>query len=295
MRHCFFAAAALSCFVVTLTASPVEKKLQITTASGKALSHYLEARQALEAANFSAIAGHLQAALREDPNFAFALMLQSAPQNITNEALATLQKALEKARQATEGERRYRDIEATITYRNGDIPGAIDLLEVLVKDYPEDRGIWMFLGQLYEANKQFDKAENAYLTAKSLDGSSYRVYQLLSQLYQAQNQIDKAQRILQKASDIEVAAIQAYTDLGTLELLRDNYATARESYSRAGELADPDATPLLPFFGQAWAYVYEGKPDPAIGIIQEYLDRYNRNGTAQGFPPVWIWKHMGRI
>ena len=58
---------------------------------------------------------------------------------------------------------------------------------------------------------------------------------------------------------------------------------------------DQDASPCLPFFGTAWTYLYEGNPDKAIKVVDKYRARYNRNGAAQGFPPVWIWNHKARI
>jgi tetratricopeptide (TPR) repeat protein len=267
-----------------------EKKLPLTSSSEKAIKHYWQARKALEETNFQAIAGHVQSALKADPNFAFALMLQSARQQ-NPQALETLKKALELAQ--TDGEKRY--IEATLTYRNGDIPGAIEQLESLLEDFPGDRGTWMFVAQLQQAVNRLDDAEKSFKTAMKLDGSTFRVYQLLSQVYTQNNKTGKAREILKKAQKIDGTEQQVLTSLGTLELLDENYGAARKYYKKAADMVDRDASPFLPFFGQAWTYVYEGKPDAALEIVDEYMARYNRNGAAQGFPPVWIWNHKGRI
>lgn len=267
-----------------------EKKLPLTSSSEEAIEHYWEARKALEETNFPAIAGHVQNALKADPNFAFALMLQSATQQ-NPQALETLKKAFELAQ--TDGEKRY--IEATLTYRNGDIPGAVEQLENLLKDYPEDRGTWMFVAQLQQAVNRLDDAEKSFKMAMKLDDSTFRVYQLLSQAYMQNNKSDKAREVLKKAQKIEGTEQQVLTSLGNLELLEDNYDAARKYYKKAAEMVDRDASPFLPFFGQAWTYVYEGKPDVALELVDEFMARYNRNGSAQGFPPVWIWNHKGRI
>ncbi|MFQ5631318.1 MAG: tetratricopeptide repeat protein [bacterium] len=264
--------------------------MPVTTSSPEALQHYKEARKALEVTNFQAIAGHIQNALKADPNFAFALMLQSATQQ-NPQALETLKKALDNAQ--TDGEKRY--IKATMTYREGDIPGAITQLEELLKDFPQDRGTWMFTAQLYQATNRLDEAKKAFKTAMKLDDSSFRVYQLLSQVYIATNENDKAREVLKKAEKLEGVEQQVLTALGTFELMSDNYDKARKYYKKAAEMVDRDASPFLPFFGQAWTYLYEGNPAAALEIVDDFMHRYNRNGAAQGFPPVWIWNHKGRI
>ena len=276
--------------LMAVSAFAGDKKLPITTQSEKALQHYQAARAALEATNFGVIAGHLQSALQADPEFAFAWMLQSATQQ-NPQALETLKKAHDLAQ--TDGEKRY--IAATTTYRQGDIPGAIKQLEALLQDFPEDRGTWMFVGQLYQADNRIDEAVESFKTAMKLDDSTLRVYQLLSQAHIAKGENDKARKTLQNAEKIEGAEQAVFTGLGTLELMTDNYEAARKYYKKAADMVDRDASPFLPFFGQAWSHLYEGKFEPALAIVDDYMARYNRNGSAQGFPPVWIWNHKGRI
>lgn len=285
-----FRMVGLVLLVASVSLQAGDKKLPLTTKSEKALQHYQDARAALEATNFSAIAGHIQNALQADPQFAFALMLQSATQQ-NPQALETLKKAHELAQ--TDGERRY--IAATMTYRQGDIPGAIEQLEGVLKDFPQDRGTWMFIGQLYQAVNRIEEAEKAFTKAYKLDNNTYRVYQMLSQVHLNRGENDKARKILKKAEKIEGTEQAVLTGLGTLELMDDNYAAARKYYKKAAEMVDRDASPFLPFFGQAWSYLYEGKPEPALAIVDEFMARYNRNGSAQNFPPVWIWNHKGRI
>lgn len=286
------AAILVSVLAGALVAQASDKKLALTTSSPEAKAQFKQAREALEAANFQAIQGHVQNALKADSTFAMAIMLQSATQQ-NPQALQTLEKALKAAQNATEGERRY--IQATKTYREGDAPGAIEQLQALLKDYPEDRMTWMFTAQLLQSQNRLDEAEKAYKTAMKLDDQSFRVYQLMSQLYMSQGDLEKARQVLNKAEKLSGFEQQIHTNLGTIELLTENYAKARKHYSKAVELTDRDASPFLPFFGQAWTYLYEGKHQPALELIEGYMGRYNRNGAAQNFPPVWMWNHTARI
>jgi tetratricopeptide (TPR) repeat protein len=121
------------------------------------------------------------------------------------------------------------------------------------------------------------------------------VYMMLGQLNRQKGNFTEAIAAFEAANKIDASLPRASTFIGDCYLLSGNYEKARANYKQVVAKVDPDATPFGPFFGQIWADLYEGKPDNALKTLDEYMDRYNRNGAAQGFPPVWIWNHKARI
>ena len=55
------------------------------------------------------------------------------------------------------------------------------------------------------------------------------------------------------------------------------------------------AAPFAVRYGLAFAYLYEGKVDPALDALKTYLAEYKDSGAAQGFPEVFIWNSIARI
>jgi tetratricopeptide (TPR) repeat protein len=121
------------------------------------------------------------------------------------------------------------------------------------------------------------------------------VYMMLGNIQRRKGNFTAAIAAFEAANKIDASLPRATSFIGDCYLLQDNYDKARTYYKQVVAKVDPDATPFGPFFGQIWADLYEGKPDPALKMLDEYMDRYNRNGAAQGFPPVWIWNHKARI
>lgn len=235
-----------------------EKSIQLTTQSAEAKEHFNKAMNALEWMENQRVREHANKAVELDPNFAMGWMLVTSvsPGNKRGELI---DKAAELAKNASEGERLY--IAAMQKYWHRERGQAREQFKALVQKFPGDRASRMMLGQLYMAEGEFQKAEKQFAKAASLDDGSPRVHTLL----------------------------------GTCSLMQDKYGEARALYKKAIAMVDRDATPFQAFFGAAWSHLYESNADGAVKVIEEYLARYNRNGAAQGFPPVWIWNQLGRI
>ncbi|MGH7596839.1 MAG: tetratricopeptide repeat protein [bacterium] len=250
----------LALAVVLLVSSGfAQKKLPLTTNSPEAKDNFMRAISALESFDFQKFTSLAQKALAADTNFAMGHMAVAAtlppPQR---------QKHIDKftalAPNASKGEQLY--LQGMVHwYKNTEDDKALEAFRQLRQMLPEDRMICMMLGNVERRKGNFKEAIAAFEAANKIDAT------------------------LPRASSF----------IGDCYLLQDNYEKARPYYKQVVGKVDPDATPFGPFFGQIWADLYEGKPDPALKTLDEFMDRYNRNGAAQGFPPVWIWNHKARI
>ncbi len=325
LKRCF-SFGLLTTLLLSTAVLAGDKRIKLTTSSEEARDLFWQARKALENQDVASPPQLLQKAIELDPEFAFGYMLLSA----FNNNAGHMEKALELAKNASEAERKY--IEATQHARNQSLDDAIAGFEEVLKDYPNDRMTNMMVGQLYAGQSRWKDAERVFAKSLKLDGSSLRVYQMLGNAYAQQSKSKKAEEVYQRAVKLDESQFAGYQmlsnfyaqqgrfdeandvlkkagmatkgneaqiaqGLGTNALFQDDYSKARKHYRTAVSLTDRDATPFIPFFGLAWTYLYEndGQIDPALEIIDDYMGRYNRNGGAQGFPPVWIWNHTARI
>jgi tetratricopeptide (TPR) repeat protein len=245
-------------FLVLLVSSGLaQKKLTLTTNSTEAKEHFTQAIKSLESFGQD-VAQLARKAVAADSNFAMAQMLVAS----TTPA-AQRQKHIDKflalAPKASKGEQLY--LQGMVHYYKNEDDKALEIFKQLSKMLPEDRMVYMMLGMTERRKGNFTAAIVAFEAANKIDASLPR----------------------------------ASTFIGDCHLLSDNYVSARTHYKQVIEKIDADASPFGPFEGLLLTDLYESKPDNALKTLNEYMDRYNRNGAAQGFPPVWLWNHKARI
>ncbi|MCA9734418.1 MAG: tetratricopeptide repeat protein [Deferribacteres bacterium] len=251
--------AIIPCIFILLMSMQVlaGDKLTLTTGSEEAKQAFLEGVRLLENQQFQHVLPEAEKAIEADSNFAMAIMLKSSFIQQNDQRTPMLEKALTK--KMSDGERKY--IHAMLVLRQGDNQGSLDEFTALRKAYPGDRMVQMMYAQLHMILGNLDEALAGFKDAEKIDNTTTR----------------------------------AKTLIGNCAILTGKYDKARQIYKEVISLSDPDASPFFPFFGMAWADIYEGKHANALKIYDEYLDRYNRNGAAQGFPPVWIWNQIARV
>jgi tetratricopeptide (TPR) repeat protein len=235
-----------------------QKRLTLTTNSPAAKESFVEAIKALESFKFQEFTSFAQKSVAADSNFAMAHMAIAA-----TVAPQQRQKHIDKftalAANASKGEQSY--LQGMVHFYKNEDDKALESFKQLSQMLPEDRMVYMMLGNVQRRKGDFAGAIASFEAANKIDASLPRAWSFIGDCY----------------------------------LLQEKYDKARVNYKQVVGKVDPDASPFGPFFGQIWADLYEGKPDPALKTLDEYMDRYNRNGAAQGFPPVWIWNHKARI
>jgi tetratricopeptide (TPR) repeat protein len=198
-------------------------------------------------------------AVEADPNFAFGYYLLGTTAATPQEAKPSIDKAIELAKSASEGERRY--IEAVMIARSPKFADSLPIFLELAKQYPEERMVQMLLGQVYTGMGKLDEAGAAFERAAQLDGRTPRVY----------------------------------TFMGNIALLKGDYGKARELYKASLAKKAPNTAPFGPNYGMAYLYVYEGNIKDAIKTLEAYGDEYVKTGQEKVFPSVFIWNSIARL
>src|SRR5947207_692113 len=236
------------------------KKIEFTTESKEAKGYVAQIVNRIETfqvgPDLNALA---KKSVEADPKFAFGYYLMATTAPTPDEAKQYNEKTVELAKGASEGERRY--IEAVLLTRAQKPNEALPIFQELAKQYPEDRMVQMLLGQVYANLNKLDESNAAFEKAIKLDGSTPRVY----------------------------------TFLGNNELLRGNYAKAREFFNASLAKQVKGSAPFGPNYGLAFAYIYQGDIKSAVKTLEAYAADYQTSTQQQNFPAVFIWNSIARL
>lgn len=247
----------VSGFGSTLTSS---KKIEFTTSSKEAKDSVAQIVYRIETFQFGPDLNALaKKAIEADPNFAFGYYLVGTTSATPEDVKKYSEKAVEVAKTASEGERRY--IEAVLLTRAQKLDQALPIFQELAKQYPDDRMVQMLIGQVCTGMNKLAEAKAAFERAIQLDGSTPRVY----------------------------------TFLGNIELLKGDYGKAREDFNKALAKQVKGSAPFGPNYGLAYAYIYEGNIKYALKTLEAYQEDYEHSSQQQAFPAVFIWNSIARL
>lgn len=237
-----------------------KKKIEFTTDSKEAKDCVAQIVNKIETFQFGPQVNDLaKKSVAADANFAFGYYLMATTAATPAEAKQYNDKATELAKNASDGERRY--IEAVLLTRAQKLNEALPIFLDLAKQYPDDRMVQMLLGQVYTNLGKLDEAKAAFQSAIKLDGSTPRVY----------------------------------TFLGNIELLKNNYAKARELFNESLAKQVKNSAPFGPNYGLAFSYIYEGDIKRAVKTLEAFAVEYQNSGQQQNFPAVFIWNSIARL
>ncbi|MEK6324870.1 MAG: tetratricopeptide repeat protein [Acidobacteriota bacterium] len=250
--------AASSAFGSKATGS--SKKIEFTTSSKEAKDYVAQIVNKVETFQFGPDVNALaKKSVEADPKFAFGYYLLATTSATPAEVKENSDKAVEFAKSASDGERRY--IEAVLLTRAQKPNEALPIFLDLAKQYPEERMVQMLLGQVYINLGKPDEAKAAFEKALKLDGSTPRVY----------------------------------TFLGNIELLKGNSARARELFNASLAKQVKGSAPFGPNYGLAYAHIYQGDIKSAVKTLEGYAADYQTSTQQQNFPAVFIWNSIARL
>jgi tetratricopeptide (TPR) repeat protein len=250
--------AASSAFGFKMTNS--KRKIEFSTDSKEAKDYVAQIVNRIETFQFGPdLNGLAKKSVDADPNFAFGYYLLGTTAATPEDVKKYSDKAAELAKTASDGERRY--IEAVLLTRAQKPTEALTMFLDLAKQYPDDRMVQMLLGQVYTNLGKLDEAKVSFEKALKLDGSTPRVY----------------------------------TFLGNTELLKGNYAKARELFGASLAKQVKGSAPFGPNYGLAFAYIYQGDIKSAVKTLESYAADYQTSTQQQNFPAVFIWNSIARL
>jgi tetratricopeptide (TPR) repeat protein len=239
-----------------------EKKFEWSTKSEEAKTLLTELQTRIENFQFGTATIELGRKLAAaDPDFAMGIYYLSAvvPPPEGNEHLA---RAVELAKTASDGERRFIEAMSLARANNGaSFQDGIPPLEKLAVDYPGERIVPMLLGQLYLGTGDSAKARAAFEKALAIGPESQRARSFL-------------------AND---------------DLLQGEYVRARATFESIEKKLPKGSAPAPVRYGVAFSYLYQDEDDAALRSLETYLTEYRDSGATQGFPEVFIWNSIARI
>jgi tetratricopeptide (TPR) repeat protein len=159
---------------------------------------------------------------------------------------------------------------------------AIADVRSLLKGGPEDRDVYITLGQMYTRLKQFDDAQQAFQKAEELsskpDDKQY-VYFLRGSSYEREKKYDQAEEMFRKVLANDPQSAMTLNYLGYM--LADRGVKLDEAISmikKAVEL-DPANGAYLDSLG--WAYFRQGKYDQAEEQLSKAAQKMGNDPTVQ--------------
>jgi len=157
---------AAAAFVVAATAgvataAPQPKQFVFTTKSKDAERYARDVVRAIETFQFGTATVDLaNKAIAADPDFAFGHYLVATFSQTPEAVKAESDKAVALAKTASDGERRY--IEAVLLVRANEPAKALPILTELSAQYPDERMVYMMLGQVQMNAGDLAAAETAF-------------------------------------------------------------------------------------------------------------------------------------
>ena len=143
---------------------------------------------------------------------------------------------------------------------------AIQRIDQQINRFPSQAALYELLGQWYQNQKNYAKAEEAYRKAMSLDKNRLTPYSLLGQLFMIQNAADRAKAEFSNILKINPRSVEAHVMLGMIEQMKQAPDQAQSHYREALKL-DPQSP--IAANNLAWLLAESGQNlDEALGLAQ---------------------------
>lgn len=127
-----------------------------------------------------------------------------------------------------------------MSYENEDLNKAISELEKIIQNYPQDGRTLFYLCQLYIKNKDYTKAQQAAIEAKTAAPFSDEVQTILGQLAVRDNKNVEAQACFEQALAVNPRNIAALKGRADVYCRLGNYEQAEKYYKKALENDNTD-------------------------------------------------------
>lgn len=235
-------------FLLSLFSFPLEKEkkaIPLTTKSDKALGYFHEAVHAYHQAYEKESLENFKLAVEADPEFVMALTWYSrylsSPDN---------QRMIDEAKKyfskASEGERAFTlAIEALL---NNNLKLAVELLEKLASEYPDDGMVHSELATAYSLEKMDHKAIQEYEKAIASNLHNYSAYNSLGYACIRVGKFEEAIKWLEKYSELMPDSANPLDSLGDAYRNLGKYKEAWNYYQKALKVK-PDFTASILHLG----------------------------------------------
>ncbi|MFQ5602400.1 MAG: tetratricopeptide repeat protein [bacterium] len=268
-----------------------QKEIAITTKSDEARKIFIEGRELFDNIRFDEAREVFSQAIAKDPEFALAHLYRSFTSTSAMDFQKHLEHALNLKSQVSEGEKIM--IQAIQANADNNPMKGIELFEQLAKNFPEDKRVQSFLGNLYAGQDQDDKAIARYENAIAIDqdysspynslGYAYRKlgeyenseeafknyirlipdeanpHDSIADLYTKMGRYEDAIQHYQMATDLNPNFTMSQRKIGDNLIFMGKHEAARQAYRKALNMETTANAKLIDLGRIANSYVYEEK------------------------------------
>jgi len=280
-------------------------KIPLTTASESAHDAFLKGRWLLDNLRATDAHEYFLKAVAADPDFALAHLRVANTASSNQEFFDSLQIAVEKSINASEGERLL--ISAFEAGVAGNPDTQLSDLEALVALFPEDERAHTTLGNFFFFNQQdYERAVNVYRMAIDINpefappynqlgyalrflgdyAAAEEVFRRYTELIPDQpNPYDSYAELLmrigrfeesisgyEKALEIEPTFVASYIGIGNNQIFMNSFEEARSTFAKIDEIARTDAERRLACTWTTASYLHEGDFENAYDETQRRFD-----------------------
>ncbi len=296
----FLTGAFVAVAAAALIAPAGAASVPLTTSSDEARAAYLEGRDLQEQLRNREAAGAFKRAVELDKNFAMAHFGRAATAQSTAEFWAALDRAVELAEGASEGERlrillfnagvrndiakrneyakalvaahpddeRALNQVAGVYFGDQDWPEAIDYYNRAIEvdaDYPAP---YNNLGYAYRFTGAYDDAEKAFKKYIKLIPDEPNPYDSYAELLMKTGRYEESIKHYKEALEKEPSFAPSHVGIGYNQMLMGNQEAARSEFRKFYDVAKNDAERRQALLWSAASYLHAGEADPALEVIE---------------------------
>ncbi len=209
----------------------------------------------------------------EGPYFYFLAAQKERRNGKVDQAIVHLRKAIELEPDSSYLQREL----ATVYLQNKEEQNALEVLDRLLTDHPDDTKALILTGGIRQMRKETAAAIEAFEKAIRLDPSEEKIFSLLGGIYLEADDIANAERVLRELIDRFPQSYAGHFLLGRIHLLRKETASAEKEFRRAADL-EPES--IEPLFELLKIYREQGRSVEMLRVNQLILERDPDNSRA---------------
>jgi tetratricopeptide (TPR) repeat protein len=253
-----------------------QKKIPITTSSEKARAAFLKARELMDRWHSHEARPVLDDAIREDPNFAMALLYRAQTTTSIAEYRDRMKAAVAAAPKATEPEQMF--IRAAEALSNGNRKEGREILAKLVAAWPEDERAREALGMNLYLDRQYEAAVSEFRKATELNRAYAPAYNMLGYAWREAGNLKDAEAALRKYVELVPNEPNPLDSLAELLLSTGKLEESIDLYGKAVAL---DAKFTNAYRGTAAGLIFLDRQKEAMEQLQKMFDNAREDSERE--------------
>jgi tetratricopeptide (TPR) repeat protein len=231
-------------------------KVPISTKSAEAKADFLKGRTLAENLRIHDSRAFMFRAIAKDPDFALAHLNLATSAPTGTEFFEHLGHAVRLAEKASPGERLI--IQAAQAGANADAAKALELLQKLVADYPQDERGHFQLGNAYFGRQNYTKAIEEYRRSTAIAPDFTPAYNIIGYAYRTEGRYGDAEQAFKKYIELIPNDPNPYDSYAELLMKMGRFDESIAQYRKALE-QNPQFAPS--FIGISTNLMFQGKYD----------------------------------